>query len=144
MEIRKAEGSDAPVLAELEALLFSDAWSKEGISSSLSSPFSLALIALADGKAVGYLLASALAPEGELFRIGVHPEYRRQGIGGRLMERFIAEAKGLTCDLLFLEVRSKNESAISLYRRCGFSDCGLRKKYYHQPEDDALLMKAEI
>ena len=144
MEIRKAEGADAAALAELEALLFSDAWSQEGISSSLASPFSLALIALTDGKAVGYLLASVLAPEGELLRIGVHPEYRRQGIGGRLMERFATEAEGLSCDSLFLEVRSQNEGAIALYRRFGFSDCGVRKKYYHRPEDDALLMKAEI
>ena len=128
----------------MESLLFSDAWSGEGVASSIASPLSLALVALMDGKAVGYLLASVLSPEGELFRIGVCPEYRRMGIGGKLMEAFLSQAGALGCDTLFLEVRSKNESAISLYRRCGFLDCGLRKKYYHQPEDDALLMKAEI
>ena len=144
IEIQRAAGTDAGAIAEMEALLFSDAWSEEGIASTLSSPFSLALIALMDGKAVGYLLASVLAPEGELLRIGVHPEYRRQGIGGCLMERFVMETKTLGCDVLFLEVRSQNESAISLYHRFGFSDCGLRKRYYHQPEDDALLMKAKL
>ena len=131
-------------IAALERLLFSDAWSAEGIASSIDSPLSLALVAQTDSGIIGYLLASVLAPEGELFRIGVCPEHRRMGIGGKLMEGFLSQAGALGCGTLFLEVRSKNESAISLYRRCGFSDCGLRKKYYHQPEDDALLMKAEI
>ena len=142
--IRSAMAADVPALARMEALLFSDAWSEASVASALSSSFSLALVAEMDGETVGYLLASVLAPEGELLRIGVLPEYRKNGIGGRLMETFMQEAGALGCDTLFLEVRAKNESAISLYRRCGFLDCGLRKKYYHQPEDDALLMKAEI
>ncbi len=127
----------------MEELLFSDAWSETSIASSLSSPLSFARIALCEGEAVGYLLASVLAPEGELLRIGVRPEYRRKGIGGALMENFLKEAEALFCQTLFLEVRADNAPAIALYRRHGFLDCGLRKKYYKNPECDALLMKRE-
>ena len=142
--IRSAEVADVAALSEMDALLFSDAWSADGIASSLASSFSLAFVALAEGKAVGYLLGSVLAPEGELLRIGVRPEYRKNGIGGRLMDALIREARARLCDTLFLEVRSKNAAAVSLYRRYGFSDCGCRKGYYKNPPDDALLMKAEI
>jgi ribosomal-protein-alanine N-acetyltransferase len=141
--IRAAEGADAFAIAEMEALLFSDAWSEGSVASSISSPLSLAFVAVCEGKAVGYLLASALAPEGELLRIGVCPEYRKRGIGGALMERFLLKSESLLCDTLFLEVRADNAPAISLYRRYGFFDCGVRKKYYKNPECDALLMKKE-
>jgi ribosomal-protein-alanine acetyltransferase len=68
---------------------------------------------------------------------------RGEGIGGALMERFLLKSESLLCDTLFLEVRADNAPAISLYRRYGFFDCGVRKKYYKNPECDALLMKKE-
>ncbi len=125
----------------MEAILFSDAWSQAALASTLSSPLSACFIACEGGKAVGYLLASLLAPEGELLRIGVCPEYRKRGIGARLMERFLSEAKRRGCTELFLEVRADNLPAIALYRRFDFSDNGLRRGYYKNPTVDALLMK---
>lgn len=142
-EVLKASGEDAPAIAELEALLFSDAWSEKSVEQTVGSMFSLALVAKKEGEPCAYLLASLLPPEGELYRIGVHPAYRRRGIGLLLMEAFFAEAEKLGCETLFLEVRAKNEPAIGLYRRMGFSHNGLRKGYYHDPEDDALLMVCE-
>ena len=141
MELRSAAPEDAAELASMEAVLFSDAWSEAAVASSLSSPFSAAFIVCVDGAAAGYLLASMLAPEGELLRIGVLPAYRRMGLGARLMERFLSEAERRDCTDLFLEVRADNLPAISLYRRFGFSDNGLRRGYYKNPTADALLMK---
>ena len=80
-------------IASLEALLFSDAWSEASVRSALSSPVTAAFVAHVGGVCVGYLLSSLLSPEGELLRIGVHPSYRRCGIGAFLMEGFFAEAK---------------------------------------------------
>ena len=138
--IRAATAADAPMLAEAEALLFSDAWSERSLAQTLASPFTAAFVAVCDGAAVGYLLASLLAPEGELLRIGVYPTHRKRGIGGRLTEAFLSEAAARGCDTLFLEVRADNAQAISLYRRFGFSEYGLRERYYHDPVADALLM----
>ena len=141
--IRAATAADASALAEAEVLLFSDAWSEKSLGQTLASPFGVALAAVFDGAVVGYLLASLLAPEGELLRIGVYPSHRKRGIGGRLMEAFLSEATARGCDTLFLEVRADNASAVSLYRRFGFSDCGLRKRYYRDPVADALLMRRD-
>lgn len=134
---------DAAAIAEMEVLLFSDAWSEESLAQTLASPLTAAFVAVCDGAAVGYLLASLLAPEGELLRIGVHPAHRKRGIGGRLTEAFLSEAAIRGCDTLFLEVRADNAQAISLYRRFGFSEYGLRKRYYHDPVADALLMRRD-
>ena len=110
----------------------------------LSSPLSYALLIEREGKTVGYLLASLLSPEGELYRIGVHPLYRRLGLGACLMERFVRDAGEKKCTDLFLEVRADNAAAIELYRRFGFSDNGIRRGYYHNPDADALLMRLEM
>ena len=87
------------------------------------------------------LLASLLAPEGELLRIGVHPSYRKRGFGAQLMEKFLFKAREHACTDLFLEVRADNTAAIGLYRRFGFEDSGLRRAYYKDPPADALLMR---
>ena len=139
--VREACAASASELAKMEADLFSDAWSENSLVSTLQSPCSFSLVAVCGGTVVGYLLASLLAPEGELLRIGVHPAYRKKGIGARLMENFLTAAKAKGCVALFLEVRADNFPAISLYRRFGFLDYGVRKKYYRDPEADALLMR---
>ena len=141
IELRAAALEDVAALVSMEAVLFSDAWSASALASTLSSPFSVAFIAYADGLAVGYWIASLLSPEGELLRIGVHPAYRRRGIGALLMEKFLQTAKERGCTDLFLEVRADNLPAASLYRHFGFSDNGLRRGYYKNPSADALLMK---
>ena len=127
----------------MEALVFSDAWSEKSLVATLCSPFTLAMVAVSGNEAVGYLLASLIAPEGELLRIAVHPAHRKKGIGARLMDAFLSEASVRGCDTLFLEVRAENAPAIALYRRFGFADFGLRKGYYRDPTDDALLMKRD-
>ncbi len=139
--LRAASASDAGALAALEAAIFSDAWSETSLGKTLASPLTAAFLLKEAGETVGYLIASYLAPEGELLRIGVHPAYRKRGYGARLMERFLAEAKRRGCDTLFLEVRRDNAGAISLYRRYGFLDNGVRRGYYKNPTADALLMR---
>ena len=77
-------------------------------------------------------------------RIGVHPRRRREGLGGRLMARFLTEAKDRGCTDIFLEVRADNGGAIALYRRAGFLENGLRRGYYKNPAADALLMRLSL
>lgn len=110
------------------------------MEAALSSPLSFALVAECGGATCGYLLATLLAPEGELYRIGVHPDYRKRGIGRALMEGLLSAAKERAVTDIFLEVRADNAAAIALYRSVGFADNGIRKNYYHAPDADALLM----
>ena len=141
IELCAAAAADAAEIAALEALLFSDAWSESSVAATLSSPLTAAFVLRYAGQAVGYLLASLLAPEGELLRIGVHPSYRKRGFGAQLMEKFLFKAREHACTDLFLEVRADNTAAIGLYRRFGFEDSGLRRAYYKDPPADALLMR---
>lgn len=142
--LRKALSEDAETVASLERLLFSDAWSPSSVEGTLLSPFSTGLLLTAEGKAAGYLLFSHLAPEGELLRIGVHPDFRRRGYAACLMEKMKALLVEQGCTDIFLEVRADNGAAIALYRRFGFEDNGLRHGYYHDPDADALLMRLSL
>jgi ribosomal-protein-alanine acetyltransferase len=88
---------------------------------------------------VGFLTARAVTTEWEIENIVIAPAYRKQGLGTRLMETLIQEAGRKGAEVLHLEVRPSNVSAIALYGRVGFRLSGVRKAYYSNPEEDALL-----
>ena len=75
--------------------------------------------------------------------IVVRKKYRKKGIGKELLEKLISFSKEKNFELINLEVNSKNEPAINLYKKFGFKEVGLRKKYYNNI-DDAILMEKNI
>lgn len=79
--------------------------------------------------------------DAELIRIAASPEHRREGIGRRLLDALIDEAKKCGAGSIFLEVRRSNAAAIKLYEGAGFEHTGVRKDYYHAPKEDALIMR---
>lgn len=80
----------------------------------------------------------------ELYNIGVNNEYRRLGIGSRLLRQFIESARSKGAQKVFLEVRSGNDSAIKFYEKHGFTQQFVRKSFYADPLDDATVMGANI
>jgi ribosomal-protein-alanine N-acetyltransferase len=84
----------------------------------------------------GYALGNRCGNEYELLRIGVLPQFRRQGWGGVLMQEFLNKCGDGD---VFLEVAARNAPAVALYVRCGFAECGRRRGYYSN--DDAIVMK---
>ena len=96
--------------------------------------------AIKDGRLVGYILGKIIDPEGEIYRIAIMPEFRQQGIGYRLLDYAVKTERGHGLECLFLEVRSRNIPAIALYRAYGFKKIGVRKGYYKNPDDDAVVM----
>ena len=144
MEIVKAGISHIGDICRLEKEIFSDAWSEEAVRSLLISEFSYSFVAVRDGVTVGYFLGSCIVPEGEVFRIAVAPEYRRRGIGYRLLSEVIRRGRADGLELFFLEVRSQNEAARMLYQSLGFTEDGVRRGYYKNPGDDAILMHLEL
>jgi ribosomal-protein-alanine N-acetyltransferase len=78
--------------------------------------------------------------EGHITNIAVHPEFRRSGVGSALMEALLAEAENRGIAALTLEVRESNHCARSLYRKYGFEDGGMRKAYYADNNEDAVIM----
>lgn len=93
---------------------------------------------------LGYAALSWVEREAELLKIAVSPEYRRQGIGRRLLYRIIRELPPQQTDVLHLEVRSDNPAAISFYERLGFEAVGQRTAYYSEPVCDAILYSLSL
>ncbi len=91
-------------------------------------------------RAVGFGLLRCF-DDAELIRIAVSPEERRRGTGRLLLRELIAECRRREIPNLFLEVRSGNEAAIGLYSQAGFTAEGIRRNYYHEPLEDALIMR---
>lgn len=140
MEIRRSTPADAAQIAAAEALIFSDPWDERSVCDTISVTGAMCYTAVKDGRVVAYLLGRAIAPEGEIYRIATLPEHRGRGIAYRLLDYACKTERGRGLEVLFLEVRSKNLPALSLYRSYGFKEGGVRKNYYKNPTDDAIIM----
>lgn len=144
LAIRKMREEDVSQIARLETETFSDAWSEASIRSTLAQRQTILLTAFEDKKLIGYLMLYYVLEEGEIARIAVAPECRRQGVGGRLL----LEMKDLCVDngisKILLEVRKSNTSARAFYEEHGFTEDGIRKGFYSTPQEDAVLMSCEI
>ncbi len=92
----------------------------------------------------GYIVARHSGDEIHINNVAVRDEYRRLGIGSRLLDRILQEGAQTGAEAAFLEVRSANIAAQALYQRCGFFILGRRRNYYSDPLEDALTMRANL
>lgn len=130
-------------VAELEKVCFSDPWSEKSISSELCNPLSLWMVAVDEGKVVGYVGSQSVLGWSDMMNLAVSPDYRRRGIGEKLVAMLVEELRNRKNTCLTLEVRVSNLSAIALYEKFGFVAVGKRPNYYHNPKEDALIMRKE-
>ncbi|MBS5546675.1 MAG: ribosomal protein S18-alanine N-acetyltransferase [Lachnospiraceae bacterium] len=139
-EVRPMTAADLEGVARLEAVCFSESWSENLLRSGLDCSLDTYLVYALEGQVVGYCVFRSLGDEGELQRIAVEPESQGQGIARKLMEAMatIARMKGVR--QMSLEVRESNRRARNLYESCGFSQEAVRRGYYHNPKEDALIM----
>ena len=139
VQLRKMTAADVAALTAIEQTCFSDAWSERMVRDLADSGWDEVLVLEAED-ILGYINYRFIAGEGELMRIAVLPEYRGRGYSKVLMDAMMeAAAKNQITDLT-LEVRAGNESAIGLYKAYGFAEEAVRKKHYHNPTEDALIM----
>ena len=130
-------------ISRLDAGMFpGNPWGREGFEESVSNEYDFLVAAEADGSAeiLGYGLLRCF-DDAEVIRIAVSEKARRQGIGRMLLAEMIAHAKACGAAGIFLEVRSGNTAEAGLYREAGFTEEGIRKGYYHDPPEDALIMR---
>jgi ribosomal-protein-alanine N-acetyltransferase len=141
MEFRRSRPDDAPAIRELELEYFSDPWSERDIFSAISTEGAMCYSAVGDdGSLVAYVIARLIAPEAEIYRVAVRTDKRRRGIGYRLLDYAIKTERGRGLESVFLEVRESNVPARNLYRAHGFREISLRKNYYHNPTENAVIM----
>lgn len=140
-----AENSHIDYIFEIEKICFpTECWSFEAIKKDILNTNTIYVVAVADSKIVGYANASAVCGECELNRIAVLPEFRNLKIGEALLKEVAAACKAAENNIMFLEVRESNCRAIGLYKKFGFEKCGLRKNYYKNPTENAVLMSLKI
>lgn len=140
MDIRRARGDDAAGIARIEAEVFSDPWSEKTVMPYICSEGGMCYTASVDGRVIAYIIGRVIAPEGEIYRIATHPDFRKRGIAYRLLDYAVKCEKGRGLECLFLEVRASNIPAKNLYKSYGFKEMGTRKNYYKDPTEDAVLM----
>ena len=143
-------------IAEIEASVFGDAWSRESLEDTFKHDYNHVIAVFDDGttvddyvfqgneKLAGYLIYSEVAGDAELLRIAVDESMRGRGFGGKLMERFISELEFMNAERVTLEVRSGNTTAIGLYHKFSFEQIAVRKDYYSNPVEDAVIMQRPI
>ena len=130
-------------VAELEKICFSDPWSEKSVASELSNPLSCWLVAEEDGQVAGYVGSQTVIDESDMMNVAVHPDHRRKGIAEKLVVELVEALKKRESHCLTLEVRASNEPAKALYEKLGFVRVGLRKNYYRNPKEDALILRKE-
>ena len=144
MKILNMTQDHVPQIAELETLCFSDPWSVNSISTELTNPLSIWLVAIKDGEVLGYVGSQSVLDGADMMNIAVHPDHRNQGIGRMLIEELILQLQEKGVISLSLEVRVSNAPAIGLYQTMGFSVVGRRPNYYRNPREDAYIMRKEF
>lgn len=140
----KIKESDAKELAELDEQCFSVPWSEAAFSNDAKNPIAEYVIARIDDKIVGYAGFWQVLDEGQITNIAVLKEFRRQRIAQKMLFELISRAKSKNLKVLSLEVRESNLAAINLYSGLNFKNVGIRKNYYKNPTENAVLMDLEI
>lgn len=143
MEILPMTRIHIPQIAELEKLAFPDPWSEGSIAGELENPIALWLVCLEGERVCGYVGSQTVLDETDMMNIAVHSDYRRRGIGEKLIMELESKLAERGSRSLSLEVRCSNAPAIALYQKLGFRQVGRRPNYYRHPKEDGLIMKKE-
>lgn len=139
-DIRPMTSADAPAAAALERACFSHPWSEASLRASLEQDGARFFLLSADGRPAGYIGASLVAGEGYMNNLAVLPDFRRRGFARMLLTALCDCLQKEDAAFLTLEVRKSNAPAVSLYQSAGFQTVGERRRFYRDPEEDALLM----
>jgi len=125
---------------DIECDCFAVPWSYDSFAAELDNPHSIYIVATADGAVVGFAGMHHIAGEGHVTNIAVARQFRKRGIGDALLKYFLDIAKVKKMTGLTLEVRMGNASALGLYGKYGFKFEGIRKNYYADTKEDAIIM----
>jgi [ribosomal protein S18]-alanine N-acetyltransferase len=133
--------ADVPTVHEIERLSFSTPWPAHAFEQELTgNRMARYLIARAGEQVVGFGGIWLMVDEAHITTFGVHPEWRRRGVGRQLLIALVELSEQMRASRMTLEVRAGNQAAQELYRRFGFIVAGRRARYYTDDGEDALIM----
>ena len=148
IEITAMAEAHLGAIMEIERNSFIAPWSKNLFCHELSTHISRSFVALvreADIHSVaGYMCSWIIHEECNILKFACHPQYRRQGIGRLLLRHGLQDAGRMGARIASLEVRPSNTGALSFYAACGFVRAGVRKGYYQETAEDAVIMEMDL
>lgn len=143
--IRWMKFEDVDQVYFIENQSFFEPWSKETLLKEMQiNKFLEHFVYEINGEVVGFYIANYILDEAELYTIAVREDYRGQGIGGKLLRHLEERSRKKKMKKIFLEVSTKNDKAIDLYKKFSFKKVGLRKNYYNKTNEDAYIMRKDI
>lgn len=131
---------DLEAVVAIEAVSFPIPWSSGMFVAEMRHDFSRCRVLREDGRVAGYIVFWLTVDEVQLHQVAVAPDARGRGLGRRLMETMLDEGRRHGAGSAVLEVRVGNAAAIALYERLGFARAGVRRAYYRDNDEDALVM----
>jgi ribosomal-protein-alanine N-acetyltransferase len=136
--------ADLPEVLEIESRSYPLPWTDSVFQAELELLHSHCVVAKngnAPQNILGYAVFWTVPDEGELLNLAVRPEARGLGVGKQLLTHVLEVCHAHGLDAVFLEVRTSNAPAIALYRGAGFEQVALRKRYYRDNDEDALILR---
>ncbi|KAB7665566.1 ribosomal protein S18-alanine N-acetyltransferase [Bacillus sp. B1-b2] len=144
-QLRLMTIEDIEDVYKIETVSFSTPWSKEAFYNELTqNRFAKYIVIQYNEELVGYCGVWIVVDEAHITNIAILPEYRGLKLGETLLRKIMEEAKTLGAKSMTLEVRMSNIVAQNLYRKLGFQNGAIRKKYYTDNQEDALVMWVKI
>lgn len=143
--IRPMRDSDIEAIMEVELLCYEHPWT-EGIFRDCLRVGYCSWVYLLEQRVIGYGVMSVAVGEAHILNLCIHPEYQKQGLARRLLQRLLTLARKHGADTAFLEVRSSNRIALGLYESTGFNEIGMRRGYYpaKKGREDAVLLALNL
>lgn len=140
MIITQMKKEHLSAVMKIERDSFTHPWSEHSFVSELENPKSYAFVAIDNDEVIGFAVLSVVLDEGSLLDIAVDKSHRRKGVAKKLFEAVQKVAEDNKLSFITLEVRVSGTPAISLYKAMGFEQVAIRKNYYSNPIEDAVLM----
>lgn len=144
MQIKHMDISETASVATLQKGNFTHPWSEQDYMEHLQDQDKIYLTAVQDGAVVGSCVLWCSFETADLCNIVVDTAHRREGIAEALLHQAFQECAGKGVEQILLEVRESNEAAIGLYNKSGFERISLRKNYYRDPQEHAVIMQKNI
>ena len=142
--IRDMREDDITQVMEIEKISFSTPWTEYMFLGELYRKNAFQRVAVFAEKIIGYICVNYVLHESHIPNLAVDPDFRRRGVASGLMNDAIRELKKKGCVFMYLEVRASNVGAQKFYEIFDFVIQGVRKKYYGNPDEDALIMVGRV
>ena len=144
MNFRPMLVADLDAVVEIEKASMPSPWSKELFEEELKREAARYFVAELDNEVVGYMGYWEAPQEAHIINLAIAPKFRQKGFGAQMLDHCLEFARKKGAGLATLEVRTSNEAAQALYAKSGFRTVAIRKKYYSDNQEDAVVMLKDL